>query len=84
MPNYRVSVINQTFRACNEHDLQTLDDAREQGIKSALEIGADEVAKGKPFFGAEVRVENGGELLGRYVVSVGFSPLQEPSPDASS
>ncbi|HEU4809230.1 MAG TPA: hypothetical protein VFS69_01095 [Sphingomicrobium sp.] len=83
MPTYRVSVINQTFRACNEHDVQSLDDAREQGIKSALEIGAGEVARGKSFFGAEVRVEKGGELLGRYVVSAGFSPLQDPSPDAS-
>lgn len=76
MPTFRISVINQTFRSSNEHDLPTLDAARKHGIRAALAIGTDEVADGHPFFGAEVRVEDGEEMLGRFVVSVGASPLQ--------
>ena len=76
MPTFRVSVINQTFTACNDHDLPSLDDARKQGVKAALAIGGDEVVNGKSFFGAEVRVEDGDETLGRFLVSVGWSELQ--------
>ena len=76
MPMYRISVIDQTFRACNEHECSTHDAAREHGIKAALAIGSEEVAKGKPFFGAEVRVELHKEILGRFLVSIGASPLQ--------
>lgn len=76
MPTFRITVINQTFRACDNHDLPTVEAARKQGLKGALAIGADEVANGKQFFGAEVRVEDGGEVVDRFVVSIGSSPLQ--------
>ena len=76
MPTFRISVVNQTFRASNDHELASFDEARKQGIKAALAIGADEVANGEPYFGAEVLVEDGDETLGRFVVSVGASPLQ--------
>jgi hypothetical protein len=76
MPMYRITVVNQTFRASNEHECPSTDAAREHGIRAALAIGSDEVTKGKPFFGAEVRVENGDEILGRFLVSIGSSPLQ--------
>jgi hypothetical protein len=76
MPTYRITVTNQTFRSSNEHECSSTDAARKQGIRAALAIGSDEVTNGKPFFGAEVRVENGGETVGRFVVSIGSSPLQ--------
>lgn len=75
MQTYRISVINQTFRASNQHDLPSFEAARIHGIKSALEIGAEEVINGSPFFGAEILVEDGNELLGRFVVSIGASQL---------
>ena len=76
MPTYRISVTNQTFRSRNEHECSSTDAARKHGIKAALAIGSDEIINGKPFFGAEVCVELGDETLGRFVVSIGASPLQ--------
>lgn len=76
MPTFRITVTNQTFQASNDHDLPSLADATRQGIKAALEIGTDEVTNGKSFFGAEVHVEEGEKSLGRFVVSVGMSPIQ--------
>lgn len=75
MPVFRISVVNETFSACDEHELPTYSEARTEAIKGALEIGSEEVAKGKEFFGAEVKVEKGGELVGRFVVSVGAFPI---------
>lgn len=76
MPTFRVTVINADFRACEDYDLPSVEAARKQGIKAALAMGMDEVQAGKPFFGAEVRVEDGAETVSRAVVSVGASPLQ--------
>ena len=76
MRTFRITVINEHFRTCNDHELASVEAARKQGIKAALAIGADEVNSGKPFFGAEVRIEDGDEKFGRFVVSVGVSPLQ--------
>ena len=76
MPIFRISVVNHSFSACDEHELPSLADATRQGIKAALEIGTDEVTNGKAYFGAEVRVEDGEENLRRFVVSVGMSPIQ--------
>jgi hypothetical protein len=76
VPNYRITVINQTFRACDDHELPSFDAARQQGIKAALEIGSDEVANGNPFFAAEVLVADGADTLGRFIVSIGASSIQ--------
>ncbi|HEX5258696.1 MAG TPA: hypothetical protein VFW35_07935 [Sphingomicrobium sp.] len=76
MPTFRITVINQTFSACDEHELPSFEAARMQGIKAALEIGSDEVANGNPFFAAEVLVADGDETLGRFVVSIGASSIQ--------
>jgi hypothetical protein len=64
------------FSACDEHELTTATDARDEAIKGALAIGFDEVVKGKKFFGAEVKIEHGDELIGRFVVCVGASPIE--------
>ena len=76
MPMFRISIVNETFRSSNHHEAATASDAHQRAIKGALEIGVEEVAKGKPFFAAEVQVENGRQLVGRFVVSMGWSPLQ--------
>lgn len=76
MPTFRIIVVNQTFTAADDHELPSVQAARNYGIKAALGIGADEVSGGKPFFGAEVKIEQGDNLLGRFVVSIGASQLQ--------
>ncbi len=77
MPSYRIRVINHSFSACDDHEMPSPEAAGEQGIRAALAIGVEEVAGGKPFFGAEVRIEDGQGTVARYVVSIGASPLQE-------
>lgn len=66
MPNFRVTVLNETFESCDHHEAATA-----SAIRGAPEIGVDD-------FGAEIKVENGDVRIGRYVVSVGASPLQSP------
>jgi hypothetical protein len=76
VPLFRISVLNETFSACGEHELATASDAKTEGIKGALAMGSDEVSKGKQYFGAEVKIEEGDELVGCFVVSVGASPIE--------
>lgn len=76
MPTYCIHVVNQDFEAQNNHELVSLEIARDQAIKGALQIGVAEVGEGKPFFAAEVKIDCDGEQLARYVVSVGVSPLR--------
>lgn len=76
MPLFRISVINATFHASDEHDLVDLDTAKSEAIRGALQVGTAEVMEGKPFFGAEVCVEHNGAKVSRYIVSVGVSPLR--------
>jgi hypothetical protein len=42
-----------------------------------LRIAADQVSHGNPFFGAEVTLHEGNKRVGRYVVSVGATPLKD-------
>lgn len=74
MPTYRVHIINEHFSASEEQESADVVKAWKSAIGSA--IGADQVSHGSPFFGAEVRLEEGNKLIGRYVVSVGAAPLK--------
>jgi len=76
MPTYHIRVVNSDFESSNEVDTTDLDAARNKGLRAALEIGADEMCKGVPFFGAEVRVEIDGELKQRFLVGMGQSLLK--------
>lgn len=75
MPTFKISVVNETFTASDDHEVSSADHARVQALQAALQIGADEVVGGKQFFAAEVKVETAGEVVGRFVVSIGASPL---------
>ena len=76
MPSFNVTVLNEHF--VSEEKLQAADEqsALEAAIKSALDIAAEQVSAGKPFFGAEVSLARGEERLSRMVVSVGAAPLK--------
>ena len=75
MPTFQISITNETFASSNSHDVHSLDDATAQALTAALRIGSEEVAGGKPFFAAEVKVGTANETVGRFVVSIGASPL---------
>ena len=76
MPKFRIRVVNTDFDNSNEIDRPSADEARAYALKSALQIGVDEVCNGTPFFGAEVCIENDSKVLERLVVAVGVSPLR--------
>jgi hypothetical protein len=76
MPAFQIAVINDIFEASNEQDLPDMASARIQGLKSALEVGVEQMlASGKPIFGAEVTVSGSSERQ-RFIVSMATSPLK--------
>ena len=57
----------------------TADQALKEAIKSTIEIATDPVSSGKPFFGAEVKVEIADDDPVRYIVSIGAGQLKDVS-----
>ena len=76
MPTFQITIHNEDFTASEEQDCPSPDEALKQAIKAAIDIATDHVASGKPFFGAEVLLEEGNRKLARYVVAVGASSLK--------
>jgi hypothetical protein len=77
MPTYRVSIVNEHFAHSGEQEAPDVVKAWQQAIASAVAIAGEEVSHGNPFFGAEVSLAEGNKTIGRYVVSVGVSPLKD-------
>ena len=75
MPTFRIHVRNAHFTATDEHEFDDFSAAKLEAAKGALYIGADEVAGGKSFFGAEITIESDGRPPERFVVSVGMTPI---------
>jgi hypothetical protein len=77
MPSYSVTIINEHFSQTGEQEAPDDIGAWKPAIASAIDIGKDQVSHGSPFFGAEVIVAEGNRQVGRYLVSLGASPLKE-------
>lgn len=77
MPSYCITIINEHFSQSGEHQADDDIAAWKEAISSAINIAGDQVSHGNPFFGAEVVLTQGDEQLGRYVVSVGATPLKD-------
>ena len=76
MPKYSIRVVNRDFATTNEYELSSMEAARTEALKSALQIGSEEVWEGKAFFAAEISIENDHEPTERMMVAVGASPLR--------
>ena len=76
MPTFTISVVNEEFTARNERELMSCGAAREEAIRGALQIGTDVVVGGKSFFGAEVTILEGSEVLDRFVIAIDASSLK--------
>ena len=76
MPKYRITVVNEHFSSSEDHEAPDVVKAWQTAIGSAVAIAADQVSHGNPFFGAEVTLDEGNKRIGRYVVSVGATPLK--------
>ena len=74
--SFHIHIVNSEFESRNEVHVSSFEDAKRQAVLAALQIGTEEVCKGVPFFGAEVRIEADGELKERFLVSMGQSPLK--------
>jgi hypothetical protein len=48
MPKYRISVINEEFTAVEERELPDADAARQEGLRGAIAMGADQIIDGAP------------------------------------
>ena len=77
MPTYSVTIINEHFSQSADEDARDVVEAWQRAIGSAIAIAGDQVSHGSPFFGAEVRLDEGNKRIGRYVLAVGVSPLKD-------
>lgn len=77
MPTYQITIINEHFSQSGEQEASGPAEVWKKAIASAIAIAADQVSHGNPFFGAEITVEDGSERIGRYMVSVGATPLKD-------
>jgi hypothetical protein len=77
MPSYTVTIVNEHFSQTGEQESSDNIAAWQDAIASTITIAADQVSHGNPFFGAEVTLAQGKEQIGRYLVSVGATPLKD-------
>jgi hypothetical protein len=49
----------------------------EPTVRKGWLAAGEQVSHGNPFFGAEITLEEGKKRIGRYVVSVGATPLKD-------
>ena len=77
MAIYSLEIINEHFSQTGDLEADDNVNAWKQAIASAITIAADQVSHGNPFFGAVLTLAHGNKEIGRYIVSVGSSPLKE-------
>jgi len=77
MPTFDITIVNEHFEQSAELEAPDVATAWQRAIESTITIAADQVTHGNPFFGAEVTLAKGSERIGRYVVSVGATPLKD-------
>ena len=77
MPTFRITIVNEHFSQDAEQEAPDVIKAWQKALQSAITIAGDQVSHGNPFFGAEVTLEEGNKRVGRYVVSVGATPLKD-------
>ena len=76
MPTFSIHVVNSDFTSSNSVDAASPEAARSEALMGALQIGVEEIRKGVPFFGAEIRIQNEDEVVERMMVAIGASTLQ--------
>lgn len=76
MPTYGISVVNEEFTSHDEIECADQEAARKHAIAGALAVGAEQVAAGKAYFGAQVIIHLDGKELAQFVVSLGATPIK--------
>jgi hypothetical protein len=73
---YKITIENEEFTSSEEQEAPDQETVRKKAVAAALAVASDQVAAGKPFFGAQVTIDEGGAPLLRLIVSAGASPLK--------
>ena len=76
MATYRITIIDKHLTASDDYDCGDVVAAWKHAMRGALAIAKEEVSHGNPYFAAELVLDEGKKRIGRYVVSVGASPLK--------
>jgi hypothetical protein len=76
MAKYKIIIENEEFSSSEEQEAPDQESVRKRAVATTLAIASDQVAVGKPFFGAHVTIEQDGAALLRLIVSAGASPLK--------
>lgn len=76
MTTFSINVVNSDFASSSSVDASSPEEARLEALKGVLQIGSDEVCKGKSFFAAEIRIQSGDKIVERMAVAIGASTLQ--------
>ena len=76
MPTFHIRIINSDFQAEEHPDCPDIEAAKKHALKGALEIGSEHVLRGDQIFGAEVRIDQEQQIVARFLVALGSSPLQ--------
>lgn len=84
MPTFSIHIVNSDFTSSNSIEAASPKAALSEGLKGTLQIGTEEVCRGSPFFGAEIRIQDGDKIVERMVVSIGASSLQLASTPSRS
>lgn len=77
MPTFQLEIVNEHFQQSGELQAADVSGAWTKALESGISIAADQVSHGNPFFGAEITLTKGDERVGRYVLSVGATPLKD-------
>lgn len=75
MPTFQLRLADSEFTCCEDVEAADLQAAESQAVVAALGIGAEQIMKGAPFFGAIASVEENGEVKAQIVVAIGSTRL---------
>lgn len=76
MPTYRVRIVGTDFDAEDEgSEYPDTDTAVNAAIKAAIAVAADEASRGASGAVMEARVEEGADVLARYIVALSVEPV---------
>ena len=79
MPTFSMNIVNRNFASSNSLAASNPEEARSEALRSALQMGSEEVIKGNSFFAAEIGIQCGEKIIERMAVAIGASTMQLPS-----
>ena len=76
MPTYRIRITNSDFSVDDKLECDDVASVERLALKGALEIGVEQALSGEPVFGSEVKIEEGEQVVARYLVTIATTQLK--------